>query len=166
MSTQPEDQFDGDLGEGDPGDPKDPANPTNDDWARQRQQLARERAARKEAEKNLAFRDAGLDPKNNPQHARFMKGYDGKLEPDEIRQVAIAEQFLPKPADPVQDPEQQAANAAAADGLAQVDAAADGAAPPKGGDPINRLDEAYLAGGDSALDEAVRQSGYPVRDSS
>lgn len=67
---------------------------------RQLKEAKREAAAlREQAEKaaalerNLAFREAGIDP-NDPQQQYFAKGYDGEMTADAVRQAAIAAGFL------------------------------------------------------------------------
>jgi hypothetical protein len=46
-----------------------------------------------EAERKLAFVEAGVDP-SLPVAKYFMKGYDGELTPDAIRQAAIEAQII------------------------------------------------------------------------
>lgn len=57
-----------------------------------RKQVADAETARRE----LAFVKAGIDP-NSPMSKYFMKGYDGELSPDAIRQAAVEAQLISPP---------------------------------------------------------------------
>lgn len=57
-----------------------------------RKQVAEAETARRE----LAFVKAGIDP-NSPMSKYFMKGYDGTLDPDAIRQAAVEAQLISPP---------------------------------------------------------------------
>lgn len=57
-----------------------------------RKQIADAEAAKRE----LAFVKAGIDP-NSPMSKYFMKGYDGELSPDAIRQAAVEAQLISPP---------------------------------------------------------------------
>jgi hypothetical protein len=48
------------------------------------------------ARRELAFVKAGIDP-NSPMSKYFMKGYDGELDPDAIRQAAVEAQLISPP---------------------------------------------------------------------
>ena len=48
------------------------------------------------AKRELAFVKAGIDP-NSPMSKYFMKGYDGELSPDAIRQAAVEAQLISPP---------------------------------------------------------------------
>ena len=48
------------------------------------------------AKRELAFVKAGIDP-NSPMSKYFMKGYDGELDPDAIRQAAVEAQLISPP---------------------------------------------------------------------
>lgn len=135
---------------------------TPQDWGRFR----REEKARKEAEKGLAdarrelaFHRAGIDP-GDERMGYFVRGYDGDVTPDKIREAATAAGFLTQ-----QAPQNPAATQSATD-LAQIDAAADGAQTPDGGNPVSHLDEAFSSGGDAAVEQQLRQMGIPVNYSS
>lgn len=169
-----EDEFDRLMNGDDPSDDSDRREQrTNSEWARLRQteKKVRDRDDKiKKLERQLAFRDAGINPADEdaPPHTQmFVDNYSGELTADAIKAEAVRMRILkPETPDATTDPQVQAQNAETAEGLAKVDAASEGATPPDGGDPINRVDEAYLKGGDAALEEAVRQAGYPVRYSS
>jgi hypothetical protein len=57
-----------------------------------RKQVAESAAAKRE----LAFVKAGVDP-SSPMAKYFMKGYDGDLDPDAIRQAAVEAQLISPP---------------------------------------------------------------------
>lgn len=57
-----------------------------------RKQVADAETARRE----LAFVKAGIDP-NSPMSKYFMKGYDGELDPETIRQAAVEAQLISPP---------------------------------------------------------------------
>ena len=57
-----------------------------------RKQVAEAETARRE----LAFVKAGIDP-NSPMSKYFMKGYEGDLDPDAIRQAAVEAQLISPP---------------------------------------------------------------------
>ena len=57
-----------------------------------RKQIADAEAAKRE----LAFVKAGIDP-NSPMSKYFMKGYDGELDPEAIRQAAVEAQLISPP---------------------------------------------------------------------
>lgn len=57
-----------------------------------RKQIAEAETARRE----LAFVKAGIDP-NSPMSKYFMKGYDGELDPEAIRQAAVEAQLISPP---------------------------------------------------------------------
>lgn len=57
-----------------------------------RKQIADAEAAKRE----LAFVKAGIDP-NSPMSKYFMKGYDGELSPEAIRQAAVEAQLISPP---------------------------------------------------------------------
>jgi Tfp pilus assembly protein PilX len=57
-----------------------------------RKQVAEAAAARRE----LAFVKAGIDP-SNPMAKYFVKGYDGELDPEAIKQAAMEAQLISPP---------------------------------------------------------------------
>lgn len=57
-----------------------------------RKQIAEAETAKRE----LAFVKAGIDP-NSPMSKYFMKGYDGELDPDTIRNAAVEAQLISPP---------------------------------------------------------------------
>jgi len=65
---------------------------------RQAMKRAEERAkANEAAARKLAFLEAGLNPKDNPQVELFMKAYDGELTEEAIRQEAAKYRLISEP---------------------------------------------------------------------
>lgn len=150
-------------GENSGGEPR-----TNSEWAQFRQeQRARKEAERQanEAARELAFYKAGIDPSKDPKLGFFMKGYDGKIDADSIRQAALDAGFLEPPApDPaaVAAAQQQAAeNADAQAASRRIDNASQGATPPPV-DPSTLIEDAFRKGGDAALLDALSAQGIPI----
>lgn len=56
-------------------------------------ELAKRLAEAEAAQKELVFLKAGLNPAD-PKFKYFVKGYDGELSPDAVKQAAIEAQFL------------------------------------------------------------------------
>lgn len=91
------------------------------------------------AMRKLAFLEAGLDPRQNPQVELFMKAYDGDLTEEAIRNEASRYQLIsdtpsvnsdPEPASSFLDPQQtQVRGALGADSF-------DSSAPVREGDPM------------------------------
>lgn len=59
-------------------------------------ELRKQIAEAETAKRELAFVKAGIDP-NSPMSKYFMKGYDGELDPDTIRQAAVEAQLISPP---------------------------------------------------------------------
>lgn len=59
-------------------------------------ELRKQIADAETAKRELAFVKAGIDP-NSPMSKYFMKGYDGELSPDAIRQAAVEAQLISPP---------------------------------------------------------------------
>jgi hypothetical protein len=122
--------------------------------ARKADTLERENAQMK---RELAFTKAGI-PMEDPKLGYFLKGYDGDLEPEQIRQAAVEAGFIPapeQPADPAVDQarEGQARVMAASSGTtAEFDEAAVGYA----------MEQAYKEGGIPALSNVARQYGVTI----
>ena len=138
---------------------------TPQDWGRyRREEKARRQAAEQlaQAQRELAFHRAGIDP-TDERLGYFVRGYDGEVTPEKIREAAQAAGFIQAPA---ADPAAAQAAAQAAASLAQADQFADGAQTPDGLNPVSTLDEAYASGGDAALEQQMRQMGIPVNYSS
>ena len=98
--------------------------------AEAKRQLAEAEAARRE----LAFVKAGIDL-SAPASKYFVKGYDGELDPDAIRQAAVEAQLISPPLAPSQTEEAQAWNR-----TAKIAAGSQTAQPPV--DWARRLEEA------------------------
>jgi hypothetical protein len=60
------------------------------------QELRKQVEAANAAQRELAFVKAGVDP-TSPMAKYFMKGYDGELNPDAIRQAAVEAQLISPP---------------------------------------------------------------------
>lgn len=59
-------------------------------------ELRKQIAEAETAKRELAFVKAGIDP-NSPMSKYFMKGYDGELDPEAIRQAAVEAQLISPP---------------------------------------------------------------------
>jgi len=132
-----------------------------------RQRLAEETRARAEAEARLAaierrelFRDAGLDPSANKQHAAFVKGYDGPMTAEAVNDFVAELGITSTSPPPVEEPEpgpppDRAANERIADATT-----GDGGPPP---DPdrarqiLAEMAEASMHRNDKALDRLAEE---------
>lgn len=130
---------------------------------------AANKAKKLEAELNslrreLAFAKAGI-PMNDPRMSYFIKGYEGELEAEAIREAAEEAGFLnveqPAQSATQTQPSQVAPEAAATQrvmrasvGAATEDISEDAA--------IARMEEAMQEGGIEALLEVAQQYGIPV----
>ena len=128
---------------------------------------AANKAKKLEAELNslrreLAFAKAGI-PMNDPKMSYFVKGYEGDLEADAIREAAEEAGFLQQVTQQQEQPQsvQQAPEAAATQrvmrasvGAATEDISEDAA--------IARMEEAMQEGGIEALLEVAQQYGIPI----
>lgn len=165
--------YDSETGEWIDEEPSGSAPPrTNSEWAEFRQEQKKARDAEKaaqEAQRELAFYKAGIDPSKDPKLALFMKAYDGKPEPDAIKAAAAEYGFdlgeqAPPPADPQAQAQADAQAQANADALAasgRIAAANAGATPPPV-DPTTIITDAFAKGGDSALLAALAEQGIPI----
>lgn len=119
--------------------------------AKKADQLERENA---QMRRELAFTKAGI-PMEDPKMGYFVKGYDGDLEPDAIRQAALEAGFIsapPAPADPAVDQARQ--------GQQRVVAASSGA--PAQYDPASveySMQQGYAEGGLAGLSSVTQQYG-------
>ena len=120
--------------------------------ARRADTLERENA---QIKRELAFVKAGV-PLDDPKMTYFVKGYDGDLEPQSIKQAAIDAGFMAAPDAPPPDPAVQQAQA----GQAAVQAAASGTVPSFDEIAIDhQMEQAYAQGGLEALSDVARQYG-------
>lgn len=112
--------------------------------------------------RELAFAKAGL-PLDDPRMNYFVKGYDGEMEPDAIREAATAAGFLAAPQaaqNAAQEAQVQAATAAqqrvmAASAGATAEDITEAAA-------IARMEAAMQEGGLEAMLDVARQYGIPT----
>lgn len=119
--------------------------------ARKADSLERENATLK---REVAFIKAGV-PLDDPKMTYFVKGYDGDLEPQAIRQAAIDAGFMSAP-EQAPDPAVQQVQA----GQAAVQAAASGAVPAFDEVAVNyQMEQAYAEGGLKALSDVAQQYG-------
>ena len=108
--------------------------------------------------RELAFTKAGINP-DDPKMRYFVKGYDGEMTAEAVRQAAAEAGFLPSQQSGP-SPVQQAAAAAqdrvamAAAGAIVEDASEDAA--------LARLEAAMEEGGVEAMLEVARQYGIPI----
>lgn len=128
---------------------------------------AANKAKKLEAELNslrreLAFAKAGI-PMDDPKMNYFVKGYEGELEADAIREAAEESGFLnvEQPAQPATQASQEAPEAAATQrvmrasvGAATEDISEDAA--------IARMEEAMQEGGIEAMLDVAQQYGIPI----
>ena len=141
-------------------EPKEPRS--NDEWAT----LRKERKAREQAERKIAFMEAGVST-TDPKMAYFVKGYDGDLKPESIKAAATEAGFLaaegstpPAPSGETAplDPGSQAALEAGR----RIASAGTGATLPGATTAQQKLQEAYLAGGTNAMLDAAESLGITV----
>lgn len=132
---------------------------SNSEWAALRQEKkARKQAEAKaaEAQRTLAFYQAGI-PTNDPRMDYFIRGYQGEVTPDAIRQAAVEAGFLQGQQ---QNPEHQQAIAAQQRIAA---AGSSGVAPASGPNAaLQGLDEAFEQGGTAGVLSALAQNGIPL----
>ncbi len=114
-----------------------------------------------EARKELAFAKAGINP-DDPKMKYFVKGYDGEMSSDAVRQAALEAGFL------TASPSQQAQQAQQVQQLAQsqqnVMAASVGAISEDMSEnsALANLEAAMNEGGMSAMLDVARQYGIPI----
>lgn len=110
-------------------------------------------------QRELAFHKAGI-PLNDPRMNYFVKGYEGELEAEAIRQAAVDAGFLQIQSEPEEDPQIHES------ALAQerVMRASAGAMPEdvSEGAALSRLEAAMAEGGVEAMLEVARQYGIPT----
>jgi hypothetical protein len=108
--------------------------------------------------RELAFIKAGV-PMDDPKTGYFVKGYDGELDPQAIRQAAIEAGFM---AAPQQAPDLEVQAAAA--GQAAILAASAGTVPEFDETAIDyRMEQAYAEGGLEGLSAVAEQYGVTFR---
>lgn len=119
--------------------------------ARKADQYEKENSSLK---RELAFVKAGIQT-DDPKMTYFIKGYDGDLEPDAVRQAAIEAGFIAAPED-APDPAVVAAQA----GQAAVQAASSGTEPVFDERAIDyQMDQAYQQGGLQGLSDVAQKYG-------
>lgn len=164
MTNQYDFEDDDDLGGQGPDSGRGPQ--TNADFAALRkanQAAKRAEQERDQARREAAFLRAGIDP-DDTRLSYFVKGYDGDLKADTIKQAAIDAGFIQAPApsqEQVQQQEQQAQALAAQQRVAGVGQAGPGATPDIGVQQRQALEDAYKAGGIEAMTAAMQAMGVP-----
>lgn len=119
--------------------------------ARKADQYEKENSSLK---RELAFTKAGIQT-DDPKMVYFIKGYDGDLEPQAVRQAAIEAGFISAPVDEP-DPAVLAAQA----GQAAVQAASSGTEPKFDETAIDfQMQQAYKEGGLQALSDVAQKYG-------
>ncbi len=104
--------------------------------------------------RELAFTRAGI-PMDDPKIGYFVKGYEGDLEPDAIKQAAVEAGFIAAPQQPA-DPVLDQARA----GQSRVMAASAGTEPVDDGAGVRYgMEQAYNEGGLEALSAFTQQYG-------
>lgn len=157
--VEPDDQQDqGNVRDAD-GQPR-----TNSEWAQfRREQKARREAEEKakQAERDLAFYRAGIDPSADPKLSFFVKGYEGEATPEAIRKAAEEAGFIQPPAQDQVDPQVQAQQQAELGAQQRVAAAGTGATPPQV-DPSTLVQDAFIKGGTEGLLAHLSAQGIPI----
>lgn len=107
--------------------------------------------------RELAFTKAGINP-DDPKMRYFVRGYDGEMTAEAVRQAALEAGFLAAQSAP--DPALQQTAAA----QQRVALAAEGAAYDDISEQavLNRMEEALNDGGPDAMFEVARQLGIPI----
>jgi hypothetical protein len=110
-------------------------------------------------QRELAFHKAGI-PLNDPRMNYFVKGYEGELEAEAIRNAAVEAGFLQIHSEQEEDPQIQESAAA----QERVMRASAGAMPEdvSEGAALSRLEAAMSEGGVEAMLEIARQYGIPT----
>jgi ribosomal protein L12E/L44/L45/RPP1/RPP2 len=118
---------------------------------------------RDQAKREAAFLRAGIDP-DDTRLSYFVKGYEGDLKADVIKQAAIDAGFIqaaaPSP-EQQQAAEQQQQALGAQQRVAGVAQAGPGATPDVGVQQRQALEDAYKAGGIEAMTAAMQAMGVP-----
>lgn len=119
------------------------------------------KAENAQMKRELAFAKAGL-PLDDPKMNYFVKGYDGELDADAIREAATSAGFLA-----VAQPEQTGMSPDTAAAQQRVAAASAGAVSEDISEEaaIARMEAAMQEGGLDAMLEVVRQYGLPTSES-
>lgn len=110
-----------------------------------------------DARRELAFTKAGINP-DDPKMRYFVKGYDGDMTAEAVRQAALEAGFIASQQGP--DPQQQAIQASqqrvmtAAAGAVMEDSSEEAA--------YARLEQAMEEGGVDAMLDVARQYGIPI----
>lgn len=112
--------------------------------------------------RELAFAKAGI-PLDDPRMNYFVKGYDGELEPDAIRDAATTAGFIAAPAE-TQNQQESAENQQTAAAQQRVMAASAGAVAEDISEDaaIARMEAAMQEGGIEAMLDVARQYGIPT----
>lgn len=137
---------------------------TDAEWAELRKtKKARDAAENElsELRRTLAFRDAGID-ENDAQMRYFVKGYDGPVDADSIRQTALEAGFIQEAARQEQSEAVQQAGAV----QERVAGLSSGATPENDQQLVSasrRLNEAMQAGGQEALIAQLQSEGLTVQ---
>lgn len=149
--------FDGD-GEHD-GDADGPSTNADFAWRRKQQKAVRDAEAERDAAKReAAFLRAGINP-DDARLSYFVRGYNGDLTADAIKQAAVDAGFVaPPPPDPQQQQNQQDV-----DTLSRVAGFQAGAqeAPGQAEVAIAAMKDAIESGGTDALAAYLRSQGIP-----
>lgn len=150
-----EDDFDSeaDMPEGDSGDIKSLRRAANS-----KKKLEQELA---DIRRELAFAKAGINP-DDPKMRYFVKGYDGEMTAEAVREAAVEAGFLGQPQ---QQPQQQSAQVQQVAAAQQnVMAASVGAMPEDLSEQsaLSRLEAAMNEGGIEAMMDVARQYGIPT----
>jgi hypothetical protein len=144
-----------------PGEERTPA-----EWAQYRKSEKARKDAEREAEnakRELAFLKAGI-PMDDPKTSYFVKGYEGELTVEAIREKAQADGFLAAEKAPEPDPD-EATNAAALAAQQRQTLLAQGGLAVGATPGEQLLESAYTEGGDKAMLEQARQMGIRVVES-
>lgn len=137
----------------------------NPNWRRDLERRASEGdKAKKELEsykRRDAARSAGLDP-DKPLVGMFLKGYDGELTADAIKDAAAEVGLIDATATPTGDQSDEKPPEHPAQGQMDAIGEAAGAPTPTGVDTAAELAKAYESGGVEGLLDQVEKYGVPV----
>ena len=133
---------------------------TSAEWAKlRRAEKARKQAEAEAAEvkKQMAFLKAGIDP-DSPKAKYFVKGYEGEINAEAIRQEALAAGIIEEQPEQVDQPALDAQDriAAAGSGVGQGDMEL----------AVAQLDQAFATGGTAGMLQHLQQMGVPVNNAS
>ncbi len=124
--------------------------------ANKSKRLEQEKAA---LERELAFARAGITGTDDRTRI-FMKGYEGDLDPDKIKEVAMSTGFI---AGQEQAPAQQEPNPVQQEQQAFAQATAPSAVAPAQASGEASLVEAFQQGGLEAMVNDLRRQGIPIQ---